>query len=69
MLSEPLPIPAPGFHKNPGSFPNMIPKETQLRIQFANGRIDLNHTYTPAQIRCWAITGFAFDVGAIAVAE
>lgn len=66
-MTPPLPIPAPGFHRNPGAFPDMIPPETQLRVQFANGRIDDKHTYTPRQLR-WSLTGHDWDVAAVGVA-
>ena len=63
-MTPPQPIPAPGFHKNPGTYPDLMPKETKLRVQFANGRIDDRHEYTPAQLR-WGLTGHSWDVGAV----
>ena len=62
-MTPPQPIPAPGFHKNPGAYPDLMPKETKLVVQFANGRIDDRHTYTPGQLR-WGLTGDGFDVAA-----
>lgn len=58
------PIPAPGFHVNPGAYPDMLPAETQLRVQFANGYIDRKHTYKPMQLR-WSLTGHDWDVAAV----
>lgn len=57
-------VPAPGFHKNPGTYPDLMPPQMELRVQFANGRIDDKHTYTPAQLR-WSLTGSSWDVGAV----
>jgi hypothetical protein len=62
------PVPAPGFHKNPGEYPDMLPPETRLIVQFANGRIDDLHTYTPRQLR-WTLTDFEWDVGAVKLAN
>jgi hypothetical protein len=42
----------------------MLPPETQLRVQFANGCIDDKHTYTPAMLR-WSLTYHAWDVAAV----
>lgn len=61
------PIPAPGFHRNPGAYPDMIPSGTKLRVQFANGYIDEKHTYKAHQLR-WTLTGHPWDVGAVCVA-
>ncbi len=58
------PVPAPGFHKNPGAFPDKAPKDIKLRVQFANGYIDERNTYTPWQLR-WTLTGSDWDVGAV----
>jgi hypothetical protein len=65
-MTPPRPVPAPGFHKNPGAYPDLMPPETQLRVQFANGCIDDKHTYTPRQLR-WTLTRSEWDVGAVAV--
>jgi hypothetical protein len=69
-----IPVPAPGFHANPGSYPDKLPPETQLRVQFSygytNGQevgyIDDKHTYTPAQLK-WARKGLSWEVAAVAV--
>lgn len=60
-------VPAPGFHKNPGKFPDEAPKDIVLRVQCANGYIDWNNTYTPSQLR-WTLTGSDWDIGAVAEA-
>lgn len=65
-MTPPQTIPAPGFHANPGAYPDLMPPETQLRVQFANGRIDDKHTYTPRQLR-WTLTGYGWDVAAVGV--
>jgi len=59
-------IPDEGFHENPGAFPDLMPPETRLRVQFANGRIDDKYTYTPSQLR-WNKTGYAWDIAAVEV--
>tara|TARA_R100001143_G_scaffold58421_1_gene56276 strand:+ start:1985 stop:2119 length:135 start_codon:yes stop_codon:yes gene_type:complete len=41
-----------------------MPKDMKLTVQFANGRIDDRHTYTPGQLR-WGLTGHSWDVGAV----
>lgn len=61
------PVPAPGFHKNPGAYPDQLSPETQLVVQFANGYIDKKHTYKPAHLR-WSLTGDKWDVGAVKLA-
>ena len=61
------PVPAPGFHKNPGAYPDLMHPQTKLNVQFANGYIDDKHEYTPAQLR-WTLTGHDFDVGAVKLA-
>jgi hypothetical protein len=66
-MTPPFDVPAPGFHKNPGAYPDMLSPETRLRVQFANGRIDDKHTYTPRELR-WTLTGYDWDIGAVAVA-
>lgn len=62
------PMPAEGFHKNPGTYPAKLSPDTRLVVQFANGYIDKKHNYTPVQLS-WKLTGFAWDVGAVALAE
>lgn len=66
-MTPPHPIPAPGFHKNPGAYPDKIPPGTKIRVQFGNGCIDDKHTYEPHQLR-WNLTGDDWDVAAIALA-
>lgn len=61
------PVPAPGFEKNPGDYPDLMPNNMALRVQFANGYIDEKHTYTPMQLR-WGLTGSPWDIGAVAAA-
>lgn len=61
------PVPAPGFYKNPGAYPDAIHPETELLIQWANGHIDWSRTYKPPQLR-WTLTGFEWDVGAVMLA-
>lgn len=63
-MTPPHPIPAPGFHKNPGTYPDKLPPETRLMVQFANGYIDKKHTYKPMQLR-WSLTGHEWDVAAV----
>ena len=63
-MTPPHPIPAPGFYKNPGTYPDKLPTETQLRVQFANGRIDDKNTYKPMQLR-WGLTNHEWDVAAV----
>ena len=58
------PKPAPGFHVSPGEYPDRLPPETQLVVQFANGYVDKKHTYTPRQLR-WDHTGHDWDVYAV----
>lgn len=65
-MTPPMPIPAPGFHRNPGAFPDMLPSGTKLRVQFGNGRIDDKHDYEAIQLR-WSLTGHDWDVAAVAV--
>lgn len=62
-----LPVPASGFHLNPGAYPDQIPPGTKLIVQFANGYIDDKHEYEPRQLR-WSLTGHAWDVAAVAIA-
>jgi len=61
-------VPADGFEKNPGALPDMLPPETELQVQFANGCIDEKHTYRPRELR-WTLTGHSWDVGAVAIAK
>jgi len=61
-----VPVPAPGFHKNPGKFPDTVPPDTLVRVQWACGYVD-HHTYKVSQLR-WKLTGHAFDVGAVCAA-
>lgn len=68
VLKPPQPIPAPGFHKNPGAYPDQIPPGTKLVVQFANGRIDDKHTYEPHQLR-WDLTDHPWDVAAVKLAD
>lgn len=58
------PKPAPGFHVNPGAYPENLPPETDLQVQFANGWIDKKHTYKPAQLK-WELTHYEWDVYAV----
>ena len=58
------PVPAEGFHRNPGTMPDGVSMETKVQVQWACGWIDHN-IYTLKQIRRWTLTGHAFDVGAI----
>jgi hypothetical protein len=67
-VTPPFPIPAKGFHRNPGAYPDQIPPGTKLIVQFANGQIDDLHEYTPAQLR-WSLTGHAWDVAAVKLAD
>jgi len=62
------PVPAPGFHRNPGAYPDQLAPGTRLRVQFANGYIDEKHVYEPWQLR-WDLTGHDWDVGAVALAD
>ena len=66
-VTPPLPIPAEGFHCNPGIQPDMLPSGTKLIVQFANGRIDDKHTYEAHQLR-WSITHHDWDVAAVKLA-
>lgn len=68
VMTPPQTIPAPGFQKNPGKFPDMLTPDTKLRVQFGNGCIDDKHTYTPSQLR-WSNTWHEWDVAAVAVAD
>lgn len=61
-----VPVPAAGFHKNPGALPDRIPPDTLVRVQWACGYIDEKHTYKVSHLR-WKLTGHPFDVGAIAL--
>ena len=63
-----VPVPAPGFERNPGAYPDLMPKDMRLRVQFANGYIDDKHTYTPMQLR-WGRVGSPWDIGAVAAAD
>lgn len=60
------PVPAPGFHKNPGAFPDKA-GDVALRVQFACGYIDEKHTCKARDLR-WSLTGHPWDVGAVRVA-
>lgn len=63
-MLEYIPVPAPGFERNPGTMPPT--GEMQLRVQFANGYIDTRNTYLARHLR-WGKTGSGWDVGAIAL--
>lgn len=61
-----LPVPAPGFTKNPGIFPDSAPSDMKVQVQWACGWID-PHPYSIRSLR-WSLTGHRFDVGAIRAA-
>lgn len=66
MTLPTFPVPAPGFHKNPGKFPDTVPPETEVQVQWACGWID-HHIYRVKDLR-WNLTGHRFDVGAVRAA-
>lgn len=57
-----------GFHKNPGSYPDKLPPSTKLIVQWGNGHIDKERTYTPSQLR-WSLTGDDWDVYAVKLVD
>ena len=67
-MTPPRPIPAEGFHKNPGAYPDKMPPGTKLVVQFGNGCIDDKHVYEPHMLR-WDLTGHDWDVAAVKLAQ
>lgn len=61
-----MPVPAPGFEKNPGIMPDRAHWDARVQVQWACGWID-PHPYLVRQLR-WTLTGFRFDVGAVRAA-
>ena len=64
MTHPRYPIPHDGFHQNPGAFPDKLPLDTELFVQWGNGHIDWDRTYTPTQLR-WNLTRHPWDVAAV----
>ncbi len=62
------PVPAPGFHKNPGARPDTVPADTLVQVQWACGWID-PHPYKIGQLYRWGLTGHPWDIGAIRRAD